>query len=67
MPEMLIGGEWREATAHELRVGRHGQDPPHALEIARRHVLDALDQLAGGQVLLHLLLGPRREIFNQNV
>ena len=48
--------------AHELGVGRHGEDPPHAFQIPRRHVLEALDQPPSGQVLLHFFLDLGRRL-----
>ena len=69
-PKLLSAGAWLgraqvRRRADELGVGRDGEDPAHALQVLGRHVLQALDQLAGGEMLLNLLLGERRELFDR--
>ena len=49
---------------HELGVGGHGEDPADALQVLRGHVLQALDQLPGGEVLPDLVLAARGEVLD---
>jgi hypothetical protein len=60
----VLGRAQVRGRADELRVGRHRQDPADALQILRGHVLETLDQLAGGQVCPDLVFGPGGEFFN---
>ena len=48
----------------QLGVGGHGEDAADPLQVFRRHVLQPLDQLAGGEMRADLVLGPRREFLD---
>ena len=58
----VLGGAQVGGRADELGVGRDREDPPHPLQVLGRHVLEALDELAGREVLLDLLLGSRCQL-----
>ena len=59
------GGAQVGRRAHELGVGGDREDPPDALQVLGRHVLEALDELARRQVLAHLVLTARCELFDR--
>ena len=48
----------------ELGVRGDGEDPADALQVLRGHVLQALDQLPGGEVLPDLVLAARGEVLD---
>ena len=50
--------------ADQLGVRGHGEDAADALQVLRRHVLQPLDELAGGEVLAHLVLGAGGQLFD---
>ena len=59
------GGAQVGRRADQLGVGGDGEDPPDALQVLGRHVLQALDELAGREVLAHLVLAARRELLDR--
>jgi hypothetical protein len=52
----VLGGAQVGGSADQLGVSRDREDPADALEIFRRHVLQALDELAGGEMLADFVL-----------
>ena len=61
----VLGGAQVGRRADELGVGRHREDAPDALQVLRRHVLQALDQLARLQVLADLVLGAWGQVLDR--
>ena len=53
-----------EIDGHRKLAGAKHRVSEH-LQVARRHVLEPLDQLSGSEVGLNLLLAPRRQFFDR--
>ena len=69
-PKLLSAGACCAARryagrADELGVGGHREDAPDPLQVLGGHVLQALDELAGREVLADLVLGALGELLDR--
>jgi len=63
----VLGGAEVCRSADQLGVGGDGEDAPDPAQVLGGHVRQALHELAGGETLSDLVLGPRSELLDRKL